>query len=323
MWWSLIRTVDSQLTDSTVAAHFRTMSEALARTKKVRAGHRSSATRLMNQLEGEYEIEDGPTLDRLKQCKVSLNEKLDKLRELDEQILALVKDENIESEIEQADQFKERIQQAVFRVEHKISARESSTVPPPSSCSVSSTVLPDTVTVSSSEAPITSSDSVLTTSDVTPPAAHHTTTAASDTSTTTVTSATVTPVTHHAVTAPSTSKVKLPKLEPKKFNGDLTKWETFWSSFESSIHNNPVLTAVDKFQYLISLLEGSALAAVAGLKLTEPNYNEAIDTLTKRFGNKQLIISRHMDTLLELEPVVLPTNIKALRRLYIYSRSAV
>jgi len=73
---------------------------------------------------------------------------------------------------------------------------------------------------------------------------------------------------------------------------------------------------VDKFQYLISLLEGSAFAAAAGLKLTEPNYNEAIDILTKRFGNKHLIICRHMDTLLELEPVASPTNIKALRRLY-------
>ena len=76
--------------------------------------------------------------------------------------------------------------------------------------------------------------------------------------------------------------------------------------------STPTLSAVDKFQYLISLLDGPALAAVAGLKLTEPNYNEAIDTLTKRFGNKQLIICRHMDTLLELEPVVAPTNIKAL-----------
>ena len=55
---------------------------------------------------------------------------------------------------------------------------------------------------------------------------------------------------------------------------------------------------------------------MAGLKLTELNYNEAIDTLTKWFVNKQLIISRHMDTLLELEPVVSPTNIKALRGLY-------
>ena len=100
------------------------MSEALARNKKVRAGHRSSAARLLRQLEGEYEIDDGPTLDRLMQCKLSLNQKLDKIRELDEEILALVDDDGIENEIEQADQFKERIQQATIRVEHKISARE-------------------------------------------------------------------------------------------------------------------------------------------------------------------------------------------------------
>lgn len=33
-------------------------------------------------------------------------------------------------------------------------------------------------------------------------------------------------------------KVKLPKLIIKKFKGDLTKWTTFWDSFESSIHTN-------------------------------------------------------------------------------------
>jgi len=69
------------------------MSEALA---KVRVSNSSSTTRLMHQLEGEYEIEAGPTLDRLMQCKVSLNEKLDKLRELDEQILTLVENDDIE-----------------------------------------------------------------------------------------------------------------------------------------------------------------------------------------------------------------------------------
>ena len=103
---------------------------------------------------------------------------------------------------------------------------------------------------------------------------------------------------------------------PKKFNGDLTKWETFWSSFESTIYINTTLFAVDKFNYLSSLLESLALSAVAGLKITIANYTEAIDTLRKRFGNKQQIISCHMDTLLELEPVTSPTNINALRRLY-------
>ena len=57
------------------------------------------------------------------------------------------------------------------------------------------------------------------------------------------------------------------------------------------------------------------MAAVAGLKIITANYTEVIDTLKKWFRNKQ-IISCHMDTLLELEPVILPTNIKALRYLY-------
>jgi len=301
------------------------MSEALARTKKVQAGHRRSVIRLMHQLAGEYEIDDGPTLDRLMQCKVSLNEKLTKLCQLDEQILALVEDDDIENEIEQADQFKEKIQQSVFCVMHKISAKERNIASPPTFHGVSvespATSVPssdtlvtssDTPVVSSSGTPVINSDGGLATSDGLPHD-HHTTTAGPGTSTTKVTNSIVTPVPHHIATETSSSKVKLPKLEP---NGDLMKWETFWSSFESAIHINPTLTAVDKFHHLISLPEGSAFAAVASLKLTEPNYHEAIDILTKRFGNKHLIISRHMDTLLELEPVESPTSIKALRQLY-------
>jgi len=60
-------------------------------------------------------------------------------------------------------------------------------------------------------------------------------------------------------TGDSSSKVKLPKLVPKSFNGDLTKWEAFWSTFESAIHLNTSLSPVDKFTYLNSLLEGPAM----------------------------------------------------------------
>ena len=41
-----------------------------------------------------------------------------------------------------------------------------------------------------------------------------------------------------------TSRVKLPKLTPRKFNGVLTRWLTFWDSFKSSIHNNRELLDV-------------------------------------------------------------------------------
>ena len=110
-------------------------------------------------------------------------------------------------------------------------------------------------------------------------------------------------------------KVKLPKLILKKFNGELTTGTTFWDSFESTVHNNPNLTSIDKFNYLHSLLEWSAAEAVSWLTLEAANYEEEILILKKRFGNKQQIINKHMDTLLNLE-VVSSYNLKGLWHLF-------
>ena len=69
-------------------------------------------------------------------------------------------------------------------------------------------------------------------------------------------------------------------------NGDLTKWTTFWDTFESAVHKCPDLTNIEKFSYLISLLESTAAEAIAGLKLTSANNDEAVATLKQRFGKK-------------------------------------
>ena len=53
-----------------------------------------------------------------------------------------------------------------------------------------------------------------------------------------------------------------------------------------------------------------------GLKLTSANYGEAITILKKRFGNKQLIITRHMDVLLNVDAVTSQHNLRGLRHLY-------
>jgi hypothetical protein len=75
-----------------------------------------------------------------------------------------------------------------------------------------------------------------------------------------------------ATTTSATTNVKprLPKLTLPKFKGDVTKWNTFWDSYESTIHKNDAITKVDKFNYLSwrSLLEGTALRAIQGLNLT-------------------------------------------------------
>ena len=109
--------------------------------------------------------------------------------------------------------------------------------------------------------------------------------------------------------------IKLLKLSLRRFNGDLTRWATFWDTFESAVHRNPMLSSVDKFNYLASLLESTAAEAVAGLALTAANYEEAVAVLKRRFGNRQAIIGRHMDILLRLEPVTLVHDLKSLRHL--------
>ena len=117
-------------------------------------------------------------------------------------------------------------------------------------------------------------------------------------------------------TTPSRSKMRLPKLVLKSFDGDITKWTSFWDSYKSAIHSDPDLSNVDKFTYLQGLLEKSARDSISGLALTADNYDQAVSILEKRFGNKQMIIHRHMDILLGIEGVSAASNLVALRKLY-------
>ncbi|CAB4004998.1 Hypothetical predicted protein [Paramuricea clavata] len=114
----------------------------------------------------------------------------------------------------------------------------------------------------------------------------------------------------------SSAKIKLPKLSLKKFKGDIKEWIPFWDSYTSAIHDNPDLSDIDKFNYLNSLLESKAAEAIAGLKITSANYQEAVDVLNQRFGDKQQIINSHMDSLLRLPAVTSLHDVQSIRQLY-------
>ena len=102
-------------------------------------------------------------------------------------------------------------------------------------------------------------------------------------------------------TVSSSSKVKLPKISLPRFDGDPVMWTTFWDSYQSTIHSNTGISDIDKFNYLRSLLDHAALDAIAGLTVSTTNYQQVVEILTKRFGNKHVIISKHMDALMTLE----------------------
>ena len=94
----------------------------------------------------------------------------------------------------------------------------------------------------------------------------------------------------------------------------MTRWPTFWESFESAVHKE--LTDVDNFNYLRSLLELTAFDVISELALCAANYKEAVEILQKMFCNKSLIISKYMETLLGAAYVTSNQNLKDLRRLH-------
>ena len=99
---------------------------------------------------------------------------------------------------------------------------------------------------------------------------------------------------------PKTARTKLPKITLRRFKGDVTQFHTFWDTFESQVHSNLGLTKIDKFSYLVSLLEGTASRAIEGLPVTEENYDSVVDILKKRFDKPQKLTSAHMEELLKL-----------------------
>ena len=113
-----------------------------------------------------------------------------------------------------------------------------------------------------------------------------------------------------------TAKVKLPKITLKKFNGNTTEFLAFYEQFISSVHNNNELSDIDKFVYLKNLLSDKANGCLKGLALSKGNYSAALELIKTRFGNRQVIISNHMEKLTNLQKVSSSSNFKDLRMLY-------
>ena len=201
--------------------------EALVRKKKVRAGHQGSATRLIAQAEA---AEPRNSVD-LELAVANLKKKLDVLTPLDAEILELTTDDDIEAEIDHANQYHENIQRILSKLNKVLITPAPRTEHTPR---VKST--PAAPTAPSTVTPITTDP---------PPGG------------------VVIPATPHT----HGTKVKLPKLTLPHFSGNPTRWTTFWDSYELAIHGNDELSEVDKFNYLRSLLEGSAFEVVRGLTL--------------------------------------------------------
>ncbi|KAG5870691.1 hypothetical protein JTB14_003889 [Gonioctena quinquepunctata] len=112
------------------------------------------------------------------------------------------------------------------------------------------------------------------------------------------------------------STVRLPKLELKHFNGDISAWPSFWEQFRTVVHENKELDAITKFNYLQSVLVGKAAVTISGLTPTVACYNDSIEMLKSEYGNNDRIIDSYVHKLNSLNAVKNKNEIWALRNLY-------
>ena len=245
------------------------------------------------------------------ECAGPVKDKLKTVSQLDEDILKFTEEEDeIKEEIEQTDIYRERMEQAIVTLEVMIADLERMNAPQPA------TLRDTTATTQEQVAPVQASSSAANNGVPAIPEGNRPSTSSGSHSVPVQPPSVLPNPPVVPVSAARVPKVKLPKVILKRFDGSLIQWATFWDMFESSIHTNLELSDIDKFNYLHSLLEGSAADSISGLSLTASNYSEAIAILKRRFGNKQQVVNRHMDLLLELEPVFSMRDLKKICHLY-------
>lgn len=279
------------------------MSEAqtIERKRAIRKANRGVITKYINEANDLLKEEEFDQ-DRLSTIQGLLREKLDYIKRIDSEILEICEIKDIEKEIIEAEEINTR----VLNISKKILKLTT----PTSEGQLLNTTQHENITVETEQFEqqieqqneSVAVDSVLNNS-------------ASQASISSTGQVQQNQVSQHYVT-----KSKLPKLVLPKFKGDLTKFRSFWDSYESAVHKNSQLSTIDKFNYLNSLLEGQALRSIQGLSLTEDNYQAAVDLLNQRFGNQQQIISAHMDELLKI-PVC--SNDKSSQLRFVYDKISV
>ncbi|XP_055924479.1 uncharacterized protein LOC129956576 [Argiope bruennichi] len=96
-------------------------------------------------------------------------------------------------------------------------------------------------------------------------------------------------------------KFKLPRLELKKFGGEIKDWLPFWGQFRKIDEDNDI-DETDKFQYLVqaTIPNSRARELVESFPPTSGNYCKAIDCLKSRFGRDDLLVEYYVRELLKL-----------------------
>ncbi|XP_036340923.1 uncharacterized protein LOC118750311 [Rhagoletis pomonella] len=108
--------------------------------------------------------------------------------------------------------------------------------------------------------------------------------------------------TETAASAPVVPTSHLPRLSLPTFSGDYAEYKNFITSFTQIKARESRLSNIERFNYLLSCLKGSALETVKAFQVTSENYPNALDRLKERFDNPTLIFLEGIASRFTLQP---------------------
>ncbi|XP_036146016.1 uncharacterized protein LOC118646671 [Monomorium pharaonis] len=97
--------------------------------------------------------------------------------------------------------------------------------------------------------------------------------------------------------------VKLPTMKLPTFDGNIEEWKRYSDTFKTLIHDSE-LSDVQKHQYLVGSLSGSAAKIIESIEISGDNYFIAWELLKERYDDKKGIKKRHMQCLLNELPKI-------------------
>jgi hypothetical protein len=94
---------------------------------------------------------------------------------------------------------------------------------------------------------------------------------------------------------------RLPPIDIKPFDGkNIEDFIPFINIFKAVFHSDSNISPCQKLYYLRTYLHGEALDIIKNLPLTDDNYLSALELLEKRYNYTPMIVSHHINSLLDL-----------------------
>jgi hypothetical protein len=91
----------------------------------------------------------------------------------------------------------------------------------------------------------------------------------------------------NSLSGPHSGNMRLPKISLPTFAGVIKEWPEFIATYNALIHESNLLSDIEKFHYLVSVLRGDALSLIRTFPVASEHYSSAYDALKSRYEVKR------------------------------------